>query len=83
MDGNHVHWQKWSLRVSMDSVEGLVLHDIGYEDEGRVRPILFRASVSEMVVPYGDPGPMHGWKNAFDAGRVGPGTDGQLPGPGL
>ena len=66
-----MRWQKWSLRVSMDSVEGLVLHDVGYEDDGRVRPILFRASVSEMVVPYGDPGPMHGWKNAFDAGEWG------------
>ena len=71
VDGNHVRWQKWSLRVSMDSVEGLVLHEVGYEDQGRVRPILFRASVSEMVVPYGDPGPMHGWKNAFDAGEWG------------
>jgi len=69
--GNHIRWQKWSLRVSMDSVEGLVLHDVGYEDSGRLRPILFRASVSEMVVPYGDPGPMHGWKNAFDAGEWG------------
>ena len=28
-------------------------------------------SVSEMVVPYGHPGPMHGWKNAFDAGEWG------------
>ena len=24
-----------------------------------------------MVVPYGDPGPLHGWKNAFDAGEWG------------
>ena len=24
-----------------------------------------------MVVPYGDPGPIHGWKNAFDAGEWG------------
>lgn len=31
--------------------EGLVLHTVGYEDRGRVRPILHRASVSEMVVP--------------------------------
>ena len=71
VNGNHVRWQNWSLRVSMDSVEGLVLHEVGYEDNGRIRPILFRASVSEMVVPYGDPGPMHGWKNAFDAGEWG------------
>jgi len=56
--------------VSMDPLEGLVLHTIGYED-GRVRPILHRASICEMVVPYGDPGPMHGWKNAFDVGEWG------------
>ena len=55
----------------MDPYEGLVLHTLGYEDGGRVRPILHRASVSEMVVPYGHPGPMHGWKNAFDVGEWG------------
>src|SRR5438552_3832097 len=71
VEGNLVRWQKWSLRVSMDPVEGLVLHTVGYEDGGRVRPILHRASICEMVVPYGDPGPMHSWKNAFDAGEWG------------
>lgn len=71
VDGNLVRWQKWSLRVSMDPLEGLVLHTIGYDDGGRTRPILHRASISEMVVPYGDPGPVHGWKNAFDVGEWG------------
>ena len=71
IDGNLVRWQKWSVRVGMDPYEGLVLHTVGYEDGGRIRPILHRASVSEMVVPYGHPGPMHGWKNAFDAGEWG------------
>jgi primary-amine oxidase len=71
IDGNLVTWQRWSLRIAMDPYEGLVLHTVGYEDGGRVRPILHRASVSEMVVPYGHPGPMHGWKNAFDAGEWG------------
>ena len=69
--GNLVRWQKWSLRVGMDPLEGLVLHTVGYEDGGRVRPVLYRASVSEMVVPYGHPGPMHAWKSAFDAGEWG------------
>ena len=55
----------------MDPIEGLVLHTVGYEDGGRVRPVLYRASVSEMVVPYGTPDPMHGWKSAFDAGEWG------------
>ncbi|MEY2437988.1 MAG: primary-amine oxidase [Acidimicrobiaceae bacterium] len=71
IDGNLLRWQRWSLRVSMDPYEGLVLHTVGYEDGGRVRSILHRASISEMVVPYGHPGPMHGWKNAFDAGEWG------------
>jgi len=71
VEGNLVRWQKWSLRVSLDPHEGLVLHTVGYDDGGRVRPILHRASISEMVVPYGDPGPLHGWKNAFDAGEWG------------
>lgn len=72
VDGNLVCWQNWQLRVSFDPYEGLVLHQVGYQDpDGRVRPILHRASISEMVVPYGDPGELHGWKNAFDAGEWG------------
>jgi primary-amine oxidase len=71
VEGNLVQWQRWSLRIGFDPYEGLTLHTVGYEDGGRVRPILYRASVSEMVVPYGHPGPMHNWKNAFDAGEWG------------
>jgi primary-amine oxidase len=71
VDGQRIEWQRWSMRVGMDPYEGLVLHTVTYNDRGRVRPILHRASISEMVVPYGDPGPGHGWKNAFDAGEWG------------
>ena len=71
VDGNLVRWQKWSMRVGMDPLEGLVLWTVGYEDGGRIRPVVYRASVSEMVVPYGHPGPMHAWKSAFDAGEWG------------
>jgi primary-amine oxidase len=72
VDGNLVEWQKWQFRITFDPFEGLVLHQIAYtDDDGRVRPILHRASITEMVVPYGDPGPLHGWKNAFDAGEWG------------
>ncbi len=71
VEGNRVRWSRWSFRVTFDPYEGLVLHQVQYHDAGRVRPVLHRASVSEMVVPYGDPGPMHGWKNAFDAGEWG------------
>ncbi len=32
-----------------------MLHRVGYEDAGRVRPVLHRMSLVEMAVPYGDP----------------------------
>ena len=51
--------------------EGLVLHEIGYEDDGRVRPSCYRASIAEMVVPYGDPARRRYCKNAFDIGEYG------------
>jgi primary-amine oxidase len=49
----------------------LVLHTIGYEDGGRVRPIIYRASLAEMTVPYGDPSITQYRKNAFDVGEYG------------
>ena len=74
VDGNSVTWQKWSLRVGFTLREGLVIHTVGYEDQGRIRPILYRAALSDMVVPYGDPSKDHYRKNAFDAGEYGIGS---------
>lgn len=69
VDGNLVNWEKWSLRVGFDAREGLVLHQIGFEDRGTTRPIVHRASIAEMVVPYGDPSPVRSWQNYFDTGE--------------
>jgi len=71
VDGNQVEWQKWKFRVGFTSREGLVLHTVSYDDEGVERPILYRASICEMVVPYGDPGEQYYRKNAFDIGEYG------------
>lgn len=69
--GHEVKWQKWSFQVGFTQREGLVLHTIGYEDQGRVRPIIYRASLAEMTVPYGDPSVTQYRKNAFDVGEYG------------
>jgi len=69
--GHEVRWDRWRLRYSMHPREGLVLHTVGYEDGGRVRPILHRASISEMWVPYGDPEDLWAWRAAFDEGEYG------------
>jgi primary-amine oxidase len=50
-----VRWSKWHIRVGFNAREGLVLHNVGYEDGGRLRPVLHRASLAEMAVPYGQP----------------------------
>ncbi len=71
VDGWKVEWQNWSFRVGFTPREGLVLHELGIKDEGRLRPVVFRASVTEMVVPYADPTANHYWKSAFDAGEYG------------
>ena len=69
IQGQEIRWQKWRFRYTMHPREGLVLHTIGYEDEGRVRSILYRASLSEMVVPYGDADENWRWRSAFDVGE--------------
>ncbi len=67
--GNEIRWQKWRFRYALHPREGLVLYTVGYEDGGKVRPILYRASLSEMVVPYGDPSASWFIRNAFDEGE--------------
>ncbi len=70
VDGTLVRWQKWQFRVGFTPREGLVLHTVGWEEGDRVRPILHRAAMSDMVVPYGDPAPTHHRKNTFDGGEL-------------
>ena len=59
--------------VGFNAREGLTIHDVRYTDRGKKRPILYRASLTEMVVPYGDPRPTQARKNAFDVGEYGMG----------
>ncbi len=65
VDGHLVEWEDWSLRVDFNAREGLVLHDVRFGG----RSVLSRASVPEMVVPYGDTTPTRFWISYFDAGE--------------
>ncbi|WIY01125.1 primary-amine oxidase [Amycolatopsis mongoliensis] len=64
-----LRWQNWSVQLGFNGREGLTLHQLSYDDHGTERSILYRASIAEMVVNYGDPGPTHGWQNYFDLGE--------------
>ncbi len=74
VDGYHVKWHDWEVQVGFSQRDGLVLYDIGYHDKGELRPIIKRASMAEMVVPYGDPRGANFRRNAFDTGEYGVGV---------
>ncbi|WP_208020602.1 primary-amine oxidase [Labedella phragmitis] len=75
VDGHEVSWQKWRFRVGFTPREGLVLHQVAYEDQGRLRSIAHRISISEMVVPYADTAPTQIRKAVFDGGEDGLGKN--------
>lgn len=74
VDGYHVKWHDWELQVGFAQRDGLVLYDIGFHNQGRLRPLMKRASMAEMVVPYGDPRAASFRRNAFDTGEYGIGV---------
>ncbi|MDE2240856.1 MAG: tyramine oxidase, partial [Rhodospirillales bacterium] len=67
LDGRVITWDKWRCVIGFNAREGLTLHDISYDG----RPIVNRASIAEMVVPYGVPENGHFRKNVFDIGEYG------------
>ncbi len=71
MDGTLLSWQNWQLRLGFNYREGLVLHQVGFRDAGRLRPVAHRLSFAEMVVPYRDASPDHYRRTAFDIGEWG------------
>ena len=71
LDGHLLSWQKWRLRLGFNHREGLVLHQVGYRDGERYRPVAHRLSFAEMVVPYRDASPDHYRRTAFDIGEWG------------
>ena len=45
LKGNAVEWMGWQFRVGFNPREGLVLHEIGFDDGGGVRPIIQRMAL--------------------------------------
>lgn len=73
MTGNVMEWSNFKFHIGFNYREGIVLSDITYNDHGNVRPLFHRMSLSEMVVPYGDPSFKHFRKHALDIGEYGAG----------
>ncbi|KAI9146857.1 Copper amine oxidase [Paramyrothecium foliicola] len=67
VSGRRVEWQKWSFQLGWTLREGPVLHDVRFDN----RALFYRASMSEMTVPYGDPRSPYHRKQAYDLGDSG------------
>ncbi|KAG8681374.1 hypothetical protein FRC09_017533, partial [Ceratobasidium sp. 395] len=71
--GRVLEWQQWKMHVGFTPREGIVLSTVTYNDGGEVRPVFYRMSLAEMIVPYGSPDHPHARKLAFDVGEYGVG----------
>lgn len=71
VDGHVVSWQKWQFHFRIDPRLGLIVSLVKYEQDDRLRSILYQGSVSELFVPY--MAPDEGWyfRTYFDAGEYG------------
>ncbi|WP_423415449.1 primary-amine oxidase [Hyphomicrobium sp. B1] len=67
IEGSRLTWRNWALNIGFNTRESLTLHDISFNG----RPILRRASIVEMTVPYGSPDAGHFRKHVFDIGEYG------------
>ena len=74
VEGWKVNWERWNLRVGFCQREGLVIHDVKFQDQDKERKIAHRLSIAELVIPYGDPSQGAYRKNAFDTGEFGLGN---------
>ena len=69
VDGTAVAWEGWRFNVGFSWREGLILHDVRFADAaqgGRERPVLWRAALAEIIVPYGEPREPFHLKCAYD-----------------
>ncbi|KAG8932173.1 hypothetical protein FRC01_000152, partial [Tulasnella sp. 417] len=64
--GSVLEWQNWRMHVAFSGREGIAISTVTWNDGGVVRPIFYRLSLAEMVVPYAAPEHPHPRKFAFD-----------------
>jgi primary-amine oxidase len=59
VNGTAVSWQNWNFHFRIDPKMGVVVTNVGYDDGGKTRTILYEGSLAEVFVPYQDPA--EGW----------------------
>ncbi len=68
-----IEWDNWSFHMRMERRAGPVISLVRYNDRGNKRLIAYQMSLSEMFVPYMDPGADWSYRTYMDAGEFGAG----------
>jgi len=76
VDGSTVQWESWRFHLRMDPRVGMVLSNVGHEVDGSFRSVLYRASLSELFVPYHAPTAPWSHQAYYDLGTYGSSFEG-------
>jgi len=71
VDGHRVSWQKWQFHFRIDPRLGPVISLVKYNDNDKIRSILYQGSLSELFVPYMSPDDGWYFRTYMDAGEFG------------
>ena len=71
MNGQEIEWFQWKFRYSMDPLQGLQILHVQHKENNQYRSVLYKLSLAEMLVPYGDGDKAWSFRNAFDVGEYG------------
>jgi primary-amine oxidase len=53
--GSEILWDRWRLHFGVHPRRGVEIFDVAIVEGNRTRPVLYRAGLSELMTPYGDP----------------------------
>ena len=76
IDGQWIEWEKWRFHLRIDPRVGPVLSQVSILDGERRRSVLYQGAISEMFVPYMDPGETWYFRTYLDVGEYGIGSGG-------
>ncbi len=71
VEGSAIAWDIWRMRYRTDKRPGLVLSQIEAWDGESWRSVIYQAHLSEVFVPYQDPGAGWYWRTYMDSGEYG------------
>ncbi|ODN05607.1 Copper amine oxidase 1 [Orchesella cincta] len=69
IEGRKITWQNFQFRVGYNPREGPHIYTVTYNDNGKVRALFYRLSISEVFLQYGDPRPPYHRKSPFEMGN--------------